>query len=105
VGIQQGTRLGPHEILSAIGAGGMGEVYRARDSKLNRDVAVKILPESFAADPERVARFTREAKTLAALNHPHTSGSRWALIRLRLIASFGERLLVDSVGSPVSGVG
>ena len=69
--LEQGTRLGPYEILSAIGAGGMGEVYRARDSKLDRDVAIKVLPEAFAADPERVARFTREAKTLAALNHPH----------------------------------
>ncbi len=66
-----GTRLGPYEILAALGAGGMGEVYRARDTKLGRDVAIKILPELFAADPERVARFTREAKTLAALNHPH----------------------------------
>src|SRR5262245_12957796 len=66
-----GARLGPYEILAAIGAGGMGEVYRARDTKLGRDVAVKILPESVAADPERIARFEREAKTLAALNHPH----------------------------------
>ena len=66
-----GTRLGPYEILSAIGAGGMGEVYRARDTTLDRDVAIKILPELFAADAERVARFEREAKTLAALNHPH----------------------------------
>jgi Tol biopolymer transport system component len=66
-----GTRLGPYEILSAIGAGGMGEVFRARDTKLDRDVAIKILPEAFAADAERVARFQREAKTLAALNHPN----------------------------------
>ena len=66
-----GTRLGPFEILSAIGAGGMGEVYRARDTRLDRDVAIKILPEVFAADAERVARFQREAKTLAALNHPN----------------------------------
>ncbi len=66
-----GVRLGSYEILSAIGAGGMGEVYRARDTKLGRDVAVKILPSSFAADPERVARFQREAQVLAALNHPH----------------------------------
>ena len=66
-----GTRLGPYEILSAIGAGGMGEVYKARDTKLDRDVAIKILPEAFAADAERVARFQREAKTLAALNHPN----------------------------------
>jgi serine/threonine-protein kinase len=66
-----GARLGAYEIVSAIGAGGMGEVYRARDTKLNRDVAIKILPELFAADRERLARFEREAQTLAALNHPH----------------------------------
>ena len=66
-----GTRLGPYEITGPLGSGGMGEVYRARDTQLDRDVAIKILPELFAADPERVARFTREAKTLAALNHPH----------------------------------
>ena len=63
-------RLGPYEILSALGAGGMGEVYRARDTKLNRDVAIKVLPDFFASDPERLARFTREAQTLASLNHP-----------------------------------
>ena len=66
-----GTRLGPYEVVSAIGAGGMGEVYRARDTKLNRDVAIKVLPESFANDPERLARFEREAQMLAALNHPN----------------------------------
>ena len=66
-----GTRLGPYEILAALGAGGMGEVYRARDTKLDRAVAIKILPEPFAADTERIARFQREAKTLAALNHPN----------------------------------
>lgn len=66
-----GTRLGPYEIQSAIGAGGMGEVYRARDTRLKRDVALKILPESFAADSERLARFQREAEVLASLNHPH----------------------------------
>src|SRR5437867_11636818 len=66
-----GTRLGSYEIAAAIGAGGMGEVYRARDTKLRRDVALKILPELFAADPERRARFTREAHVLAALNHPN----------------------------------
>jgi eukaryotic-like serine/threonine-protein kinase len=65
-----GTRLGPYEILSALGAGGMGEVYRARDTKLGRDVALKILPDSFTHDPERLARFRREAQVLAALNHP-----------------------------------
>src|SRR5438046_5989550 len=66
-----GARLGSYEILAAIGAGGMGEVYRARDTKLHRDVAIKVLPELFAQDPERLARFEREARTLAALNHPH----------------------------------
>ena len=66
-----GDRVGPYEIVAAVGAGGMLEVYRARDSKLQRDVAIKILPELFAADPDRRARFDREAQTLAALNHPN----------------------------------
>ena len=66
-----GTRIGSYEVLAALGAGGMGEVYRARDTRLHRDVALKILPESFAADPERRARFEREAQVLASLNHPH----------------------------------
>jgi eukaryotic-like serine/threonine-protein kinase len=66
-----GTRIGVYEIAGAIGAGGMGQVYRARDTRLDRDVALKILPDAFAADADRVMRFTREAKTLAALNHPH----------------------------------
>ncbi len=69
--LASGTRLGPYEIVSPIGAGGMGEVYRARDTKLNRDVAIKVLPESFALDADRVARFTREAQVLASLNHPN----------------------------------
>jgi serine/threonine-protein kinase len=66
-----GTRLGPYEVIAQIGAGGMGEVYRARDPKLNRDVALKILPDTFSADPDRLARFRREAQVLAALNHPN----------------------------------
>src|SRR5215469_7579211 len=66
-----GTKLGPYEIIAPIGAGGMGEVYRAKDTKLGRDVALKILPASFTNDPERVARFRREAQALASLNHPH----------------------------------
>jgi Protein kinase domain/WD40-like Beta Propeller Repeat len=69
-----GTRLGVYEIVGSLGAGGMGEVYRARDTKLGRDVAIKALPEVFASDAERVARFEREAKLLAALNHPHIGG-------------------------------
>jgi eukaryotic-like serine/threonine-protein kinase len=66
-----GTRFGSYELIARIGAGGMGEVYKARDRKLDRDVAVKVLPEGFAADADRLMRFTREAKTLASLNHPH----------------------------------
>src|SRR2546426_6872875 len=69
--LSAGTRLGPYEILSPLGAGGMGEVYRARDPKLNRDVALKILPDIFSRDPDRLTRFTREAQVLATLNHPH----------------------------------
>jgi Tol biopolymer transport system component len=68
--LQAGFRLGPYEIVAPLGAGGMGEVYRAHDTKLNRDVALKILPDSLAADADRIARFRREAQLLAALNHP-----------------------------------
>ena len=83
-----GTRLGVYEILSPLGAGGMGEVYRARDNKLNRDVALKILPEAFTLDGDRIARFRREAQVLASLNHPNIaaiygfedSGSTHALV-------------------------
>jgi hypothetical protein len=69
--LSAGSRLGPYVIEAALGAGGMGEVYRARDTKLGRDVALKLLPELFASDPERLARFQREAQVLASLNHPH----------------------------------
>jgi serine/threonine-protein kinase len=69
--LASGTRIGPYDIVSVLGSGGMGVVYRARDTKLNRDVALKVLPEAFAADAERVARFKREAQVLASLNHPH----------------------------------
>src|SRR5579864_8789598 len=69
--LSSGSRLGPYEILSPLGAGGMGEVYLAKDTKLGRDVAIKVLPDTVAHDPERLARFEREAKTLAALNHPN----------------------------------
>ena len=68
--LTSGDRLGPYEILSPLGAGGMGEVYRATDSRLKRQVAIKVLPAEFAADPERLARFQREAEVLASLNHP-----------------------------------
>ena len=66
-----GTRLGPYEIVDSLGEGGMGEVYRARDPRLRRDVALKVLPEVAASDPDRRERFTREAHAVAALNHPH----------------------------------
>ena len=69
--MESGTKLGQYEILSPLGEGGMGEVYRARDTHLDRDVAIKVLPEDFADDTERLARFEREAKLLASLNHPN----------------------------------
>ena len=83
-----GTRFGPYEVIAQIGAGGMGEVYRARDTKLNRDVALKILPEAVTLDGDRIARFRREAQVLASLNHPNVaaiygiedSGSTHALV-------------------------
>jgi serine/threonine protein kinase len=86
-----GTRLGAYEVLALIGVGGMGEVYRARDTKLGRDVAIKIVSDGFSHDPERVARFEREAHMLAAMNHPHiaaiygleeSSGSQFLVMEL-----------------------
>jgi serine/threonine protein kinase len=69
--LASGTKLGPYEIQSPLGAGGMGEVYRAKDSRLGRDVAIKVLPESMARDTERLRRFETEARAIAALNHPN----------------------------------
>ena len=69
--VTPGSRLGPYEIVSPLGKGGMGEVWRARDPRLGRDVAIKVLPADVAADPDRLARFEREAKSVAALNHPN----------------------------------
>ena len=69
--LNPGDRLGPYEVLAPIGAGGMGEVYRAHDSTLGRDVALKVLPQRFAGNPERLARFDREARLLASVNHPN----------------------------------
>src|SRR5688572_25099879 len=69
--LSPGARVGAYEVLSLIGEGGMGEVYRAKDTRLGRDVALKILPDAFALDPDRLGRFQREAQVLAALNHPN----------------------------------
>jgi serine/threonine protein kinase/Tol biopolymer transport system component len=88
VSLEQGARIGPYEVLGSLGAGGMGEVCRARDTKLNRDVALKVLPDAFATNPERMSRFQREAQLLAALNHPNIAaiygledtGSRSAIV-------------------------
>jgi serine/threonine protein kinase len=71
VTLAAGTHLGSYEVFAPIGVGGMGEVYQAHDTKLGRDVAIKVLPEPFAHDPDRLSRFQREAKMLAALNHPN----------------------------------
>ena len=71
--LEAGSRLGGYEITGPLGAGGMGEVYRARDTRLGREVAIKVLPSALADDPERLERFEREAKALAALNHPHVA--------------------------------
>ena len=71
--LEAGTRLGPYEILSSLGAGGMGEVYRAKDTKLGREVAIKLLLDEVSADSERLARFEREARVLASLNHPNVA--------------------------------
>src|SRR5215510_4422626 len=69
--LPSGTRLGPYEIVAPLGAGGMGEVYRARDTRLGREVAIKVLPAALSADPERLKRFEREARSASSLNHPN----------------------------------
>ena len=93
--VNPGTRLGAYEILSSLGAGGMGEVYRAVDSNLGRHVAIKVLPDAFAEDPERLSRFDREARTLAALNHPNIA----AIYGLERSAS-GTALVMELVEGP-----
>lgn len=96
-----GTRLGPYEIAAPIGAGGMGEVYRARDSKLNRDVAIKVLPAEFASDSERVARFKREAQVLASLNHPNIAG----IYGLEEVAGIASSASSDGLLAMTAGAG
>ncbi len=99
--LEVGTRFGSYEVLEAIGAGGMGEVYRARDTKLGREVAIKVLPEELSGDRERRARFEREAKLLAALNHPciatlhgleESEGRQFLVMELVEGETLGERL-------------
>jgi serine/threonine protein kinase len=87
------NRVGPYEIIGLLGAGGMGEVYRARDTRLKREVALKVLPEAFASNPDRMARFQREAEVLASLNHPnigHVYGLEERAIVMELVE--GETL-------------
>src|SRR2546428_12325868 len=100
--LQIGQQLGSYEITSLLGKGGMGEVYRARDLKLKRDVAIKVLPDEFSRDTERVARFQREAEVVASLNHPHIAAiyhierdGEWQLLVLELVE--GETL-ADRIG-------
>ena len=96
-----GTHLGSLQITALLGRGGMGEVYRARDTKLKRDVAIKILPEEFSRDPDRLSRFQREAEVLASLNHPHiaaiysleeANGSRFLVLELVEGQTLADRL-------------
>src|SRR5215467_4877589 len=98
-----GTKLGPYEIQSPLGAGGMGEVYRARDTRLDRHVAIKVLPTGFAKDGDRVTRFEREAKAIAALSHPnvlaihdtgHDSGQTYVVMELLDGETLRDRLTV-----------
>jgi serine/threonine protein kinase/Tol biopolymer transport system component len=107
--LQQGTRLGAYEVISPLGVGGMGEVYRARDTRLQRDVALKILPETMARDAQRMARFEREAQVLASLNHPNiaaiygleeTNGVRALVMELVEGETLGERIVGE--GSALS---
>src|SRR5688572_1039131 len=103
-----GTRLGAYEVLALIGAGGMGQVYRARDTKLGRDVAIKVVSEGFGHHPERVARFEREAHWLATLNHPHiaaiygleeSGGSQFLIMELVEGGTLADRIALTPSGS------
>ena len=110
--LSTGTRLGPYEILAPIGAGGMGEVYRARDARLGRDVALKVLPEVFSKDAERMARFGREAQLLASLNHPNiaalygleeSEGARALVMELVDGPTLAERIATGPIRATVPG--
>ncbi|HEV2233476.1 MAG TPA: serine/threonine-protein kinase, partial [Terriglobia bacterium] len=113
--LNPGTKLGPYEIVGPIGAGGMGEVYRARDTKLGREVALKVLPAEFARDADRMARFEREAQVLASLNHPNiasiygleeSGGVRALVMELVEGPTLAERIVVGAgKGTPGSALG
>src|SRR6202521_5331069 len=106
--LTSGTRLGSYEVTAQIGAGGMGEVYQAHDTKLGREVAIKVVPEAFAHDPERLSRFQREAKMLASLNHPniatihgleHSDGVQYLVMELVSGETLQERVRRDGAGA------
>ena len=103
--LTDGSRLGHYDVTALIGEGGMGEVYRARDTKLDRDVALKVLPQAFTDDPDRLARFEREAKVLASLNHPNIGHIlRVSQLSVRQPSHTGDnpsRVLLYSSASPV----
>src|SRR5687767_1383547 len=105
-----GTRLNAYEIIAPLGAGGMGEVYRARDTRLDRDVALKLVLEAFVAEPDRAMRFEREAKTLASLNHPgiaalygleHSDGRHFLVMELVEGETLAERIARCPAGIPL----
>src|SRR5215472_981344 len=108
--LTNGTHLGPYEILQPIGAGGMGQVYKARDTRLNRSVAIKVLPPEFASDPDRRHRFEREAHAIAALSHPHIctiydigreSGTDYLVMELLEGETLADRLAGRPTGRPL----
>src|SRR5439155_12198621 len=107
--LKSGTHLGPYEILAPLGAGGMGEVYRARDTRLGREVAIKVLPESFSKDPDRLRRFKQEARAASQRNHPNIatvhdfgthSGAPYVVQELLEVETLRERLRTGALPAP-----
>jgi serine/threonine protein kinase len=96
-----GSRIGSYEVISPVGAGGMGEVYRARDARLNRDVAIKVLPGSFADDEDRLRRFEQEAQAAGSLNHPNIL-VRYDAPNRYCVSADGQRFLVNSPAEEAS---
>jgi serine/threonine protein kinase len=113
VSLLPGTRLGPYDVTALIGRGGMGEVYRARDTRLQRGVALKVLPEAFTTDTDRLSRFEREAKVLASLSHPNiaaiygleeSAGTKALVLELVESATLAERVAQSRDGVGVKGL-